>query len=62
MSPIVRRLAVVTFSAPALVLSVAMPAQSSTEGDDPLFGGGCRYVEVETPTPVDPSAELCRPW
>lgn len=34
----------------------------STRADDPLFGQGCRYVVVETGTPVQPSATICRPY
>lgn len=36
--------------------------QHSTLAEDPLFGQGCRYVAVDTPTPVDPHASVCRPF
>lgn len=36
--------------------------QASTNGRDPLFGQGCRYVAVDTPTPVQPHVTVCRPW
>lgn len=53
---------IVTLSAPVFALVVAAPASSSTGESDPLFGDGCRYVAVETPTSEDPEVELCRPW
>jgi hypothetical protein len=64
MSPVIARILLVGLSAPVLVLTTATAgtASSSTSGDDPLFGEGCRYVAVDTPTAVDPEAELCRPW
>jgi hypothetical protein len=36
--------------------------QSSTRAGDPLFGDGCRYVVVDTGTPVQPSVTVCRPF
>ena len=63
MSPHVgRKLLVVGLAAPAFLIGAAVPAFSSTGESDPLFGDGCRYVQVETPTPDDPEVELCRPW
>lgn len=37
-------------------------SEHSTLADDPLFGSGCRYVAVDTPTPVQPHATVCRPF
>jgi hypothetical protein len=49
---------------PAAALAVAALSTSASPAaaDDPIFGEGCRDVYVETPTPVDPTVTLCRPW
>jgi hypothetical protein len=52
-----RVLPVAAFAAAALTAAAAPAA-----ADDPIFGEGCRDVYVDTPTPVDPSATVCRPW
>ena len=55
-----RALVALPFAVAANVLAAA-PA-SSTENGDPLFGEGCRVVYVETPTPLRPEVEVCRPF
>ena len=44
------------------IMHVPGVQQHSTLADDPLFGDGCRYVAVDTPTPAQPHATLCRPF
>jgi hypothetical protein len=41
--------------------SVASADAGDPGGGDPVFGEGCRYVAVDTPTDVDPHATVCRP-
>jgi hypothetical protein len=60
MSPqFLRRSLLVAVAAPAVVLALGAPALAGT---DPIFGEGCRYVAVDTPTPLQPEVTVCRPW
>lgn len=57
-----RLLVVVAVGLGYILLSQILGSDShSTQAGDPLFGDGCRYVAVDTPTPVQPHVTVCRP-